>query len=63
MEEGKFREDLYRLNTISIFIPTLRDRKEDISLLFRKFKASDLINIILFYTLESDVKLITDYNL
>jgi DNA-binding NtrC family response regulator len=38
---GKFREDLYyRLNTISIIIPPLRDRKEDIYLLFRKF-ASD----------------------
>jgi DNA-binding NtrC family response regulator len=38
---GKFREDLYyRLNTISITIPPLRDRKEDIYLLFRKF-ASD----------------------
>ncbi|MGI9527586.1 MAG: sigma-54 interaction domain-containing protein [Weeksellaceae bacterium] len=35
---GKFREDLYyRLNTVEIKIPALRDRKEDISLLFRKF--------------------------
>lgn len=39
--KGKFREDLYyRLNTVEIQIPALRDRKEDISLLFRKF-ASD----------------------
>ncbi len=38
---GKFREDLYyRLNTVPIQIPPLRDRKEDIPLLFRKF-ASD----------------------
>jgi transcriptional regulator with PAS, ATPase and Fis domain len=38
---GKFRQDLYyRLNTVPIFIPPLRDRKEDIHLLFRKF-ASD----------------------
>jgi len=36
--EGEFRQDLYyRLNTIPIFIPPLRDRKEDIHLIFRKF--------------------------
>ena len=40
IQTGKFREDLfYRLNTVSIFIPPLRERKEDIHLLFRKFAA------------------------
>jgi transcriptional regulator with PAS, ATPase and Fis domain len=38
IEQGKFREDLYyRLNTIPIYIPPLRERAEDVNLLFRKF--------------------------
>ena len=38
IEAGRFREDLYfRLNTVPIRMPALRDRKEDIHKLFRKF--------------------------
>ena len=38
--KGRFREDLYyRLNTVPIRVPALRDRQEDIILLFRKFAA------------------------
>lgn len=41
ISNGRFREDLYyRLNTVPIVVPPLRNRKEDIHLLFRKF-ASD----------------------
>ncbi|MEN8249463.1 MAG: sigma-54 dependent transcriptional regulator [Bacteroidota bacterium] len=40
VDKGKFRKDLYyRLNTVPIFVPQLRQRGNDIALLFRKFAA------------------------
>lgn len=40
VRKGKFREDLYfRLNTVSIIVPALRERPDDIYLLFRKFSS------------------------
>ena len=64
IEEGKFRQDLYyRLNSVPISIPALRERKDDIVLLFRKF-ASDFAEKYRMPTMEltDDAKqLITNY--
>lgn len=40
IQSGKFREDLfYRLNTVPIYVPPLRERQEDIIMLFKKFSS------------------------
>ncbi len=71
IDQGKFREDLfYRLNTVPIKVPPLRDRGEDIFLLFRKFAVdfaekyrmpairldSEARNMLLRYTWPGNVR-------
>ena len=70
-QTGRFREDLYyRLNTVPIRVPALRDRKEDVPLLFRKFAADfadryktspvqldeDARNLLMNYTWPGNVR-------
>ncbi len=71
IQKGKFREDLYyRLNTVEIHLPPLRNRKEDIHLLFRKFASDfalkykmptikltdDAVNLILNYRWSGNIR-------
>ena len=65
VKEGKFREDLfYRLNTISINLPPLRDRGNDIHLLFRKFAAdfADQYNTPPVKLTDEAVEVLKNYN-
>ncbi|MGV3461249.1 MAG: sigma-54 interaction domain-containing protein [Flavobacterium sp.] len=71
IEKGKFREDLYyRLSTVEIALPPLRDRKDDIHLLFRKFASDfahkykmppikledDAVNLLLKYRWSGNIR-------
>jgi len=64
ISQGKFREDLYyRLNSVPIVVPPLKDRKEDIYLLFRKF-ATDFAEKYRMPALQLDeeaVKILISY--
>lgn len=64
IEKGEFRQDLfYRLNTVPVFVPPLRDRKEDIHLLFRKFAAdfAETYRMPPLRLTEDAVRVLTNY--
>jgi len=65
INKGKFREDLYyRLNTINIKMPSLRERIEDIHLLFKKFASdfADRYHIPPIRLQEEAVELLHNYS-
>jgi len=64
VDKGKFREDLYyRLNTVPIYVPPLRERGTDVELLFRKFAAdfSEKYHIKPIYLTEDARDLLLTY--
>lgn len=65
ISEGKFRQDLYyRLNTIPISIPALRERGEDVYLLFRKFalEMSEKYKMPAIYLTDEAKKVLMSYS-
>ncbi len=65
INEGKFRQDLYyRLNTIPISIPALRERGEDVYLLFRKFalEMSEKYKMPAIYLTDEAKKVLLSYS-
>ena len=65
INKGKFREDLYyRLNTINIKIPPLRERIQDVHLLFRKFASdfADRYHIPTIRLKEEAIELLNSYS-
>ena len=64
IEEGKFREDLfYRLNAVGIRVPSLRERREDSPLLFRKFARdfADKYNMPAIRLTEQAIEVVKGY--